>query len=101
MSNPDRYFTPIGSFLRKSSLDELPQLRSILNGNMSFVGLRLALFNQYDLIELRTRNGVHKLLTDLTDLTDWAQINRREELPIPQKVNLDIEYLQKELSGWT
>ncbi|MDO8773729.1 MAG: sugar transferase [Burkholderiaceae bacterium] len=92
LSNPDSYLTPIGSFLRKSSLDELPQLLSIFKGDMSFVGPRPALYNQHDLIELRTRNGVHKLLPGLTG---WAQINGRDELPIPQKVALDVEYLQK------
>ncbi len=92
LKNPDTYLTPIGSFLRKSSLDELPQLWSILIGDMSFVGPRPALFNQHDLIELRTRNGVHTLLPGLTG---WAQINGRDELPIPQKVALDIEYLHK------
>lgn len=92
LSEPDRYLTPIGSFLRKSSLDELPQLLSILKGDMSFVGPRPALYNQHDLIELRTRNGVHKLLPGLTG---WAQINGRDELPIPQKVALDVEYLRK------
>ncbi|MDO8450263.1 MAG: sugar transferase [Rhodoferax sp.] len=91
LSDPDRYLTPIGSFLRKSSLDELPQLWSIIKGDMSFVGPRPALFNQHDLIELRTSSGVHKLLPGLTG---WAQINGRDELPIPQKVALDIEYLQ-------
>jgi O-antigen biosynthesis protein WbqP len=92
LNNPDSHLTSIGSFLRKSSLDELPQLWSILSGDMSFVGPRPALFNQHDLIELRTRNGVHKLLPGLTG---WAQINGRDELPIPEKVALDIEYLQK------
>jgi O-antigen biosynthesis protein WbqP len=92
LSDPDRYLTPIGSFLRKSSLDELPQLISIIKGDMSFVGPRPALYNQQDLIELRTRHGVHKLLPGLTG---WAQINGRDELPIPQKVALDVEYLQK------
>ena len=92
LKNPDTYLTPIGSFLRKSSLDELPQLWSILIGDMSFVGPRPALFNQHDLIELRTRNVVHALLPGLTG---WAQINGRDELPIPQKVALDIEYLHK------
>jgi O-antigen biosynthesis protein WbqP len=92
LPNPDSFLTPVGSFLRKSSLDELPQLWSILNGDMSFVGPRPALFNQQDLIELRTRAGVHTLLPGLTG---WAQINGRDELPIPQKVALDIEYLQK------
>ncbi len=92
LKNPDSYLTPVGSFLRKSSLDELPQLWSILKGDMSFVGPRPALFNQQDLIELRTRNGVHALVPGLTG---WAQINGRDELPIPRKVALDIEYLQK------
>ena len=91
LSNPDHYLTPIGSFLRKSSLDELPQLWSIIRGDMSFVGPRPALFNQQDLIELRTIGGVHKLLPGLTG---WAQINGRDELPIPQKVALDVEYLR-------
>jgi len=84
--------TPIGSFLRKSSLDELPQLWSILKGDMSFVGPRPALFNQDDLIALRTEKGVHELLPGLTG---WAQVNGRDELPIPQKVQLDVEYLQR------
>ncbi len=92
LTNPDIYLTPVGSFLRKSSLDELPQLWSILNGNMSFVGPRPALFNQYDLIELRTQAGVHHLIPGLTG---WAQINGRDELPIPQKVAMDIEYLKR------
>lgn len=91
LSNPDAYLTPIGSFLRKSSLDELPQLWSILKGDMSFVGPRPALFNQKDLIELRTEFGVHVLVPGLTG---WAQVNGRDELPIPQKVKLDIVYLQ-------
>lgn len=92
LENPDSHLTPIGSFLRKTSLDELPQLLSIIKGDMSFVGPRPALFNQADLIELRTRSGVHKLLPGLTG---WAQINGRDELPIPQKVTLDIEYLNR------
>lgn len=96
LSNPDAYLTPIGSFLRKSSLDELPQLWSILKGDMSFVGPRPALFNQQDLIELRTKVGVHELLPGLTG---WAQINGRDELPIPQKVALDVEYLCRQ-SFW-
>lgn len=96
LNNPDAHLTPIGSFLRKSSLDELPQLWSILTGDMSFVGPRPALFNQSDLIELRTRYGVHKLLPGLTG---WAQINGRDELPIPDKVALDVEYL-KHQSVW-
>jgi O-antigen biosynthesis protein WbqP len=86
------YLTPIGSFLRKSSLDELPQLWSILAGDMSFVGPRPALFNQQDLIALRTEQGVHTLVPGLTG---WAQVNGRDELPIPQKVALDLEYLHR------
>lgn len=92
LQNTDQWLTPIGSFLRKTSLDELPQLWSILKGNMSFVGPRPALFNQYDLIALRTDAGVHELLPGLTG---WAQVNGRDELPIPDKVKLDIEYLQR------
>ena len=92
LSDPDSFLTPIGSFLRKSSLDELPQLWSILKGDMSFVGPRPALFNQHDLVALRTEAGVHALIPGLTG---WAQVNGRDELPIPQKVALDIEYLQK------
>lgn len=90
--NPEQWLTPIGSFLRKSSLDELPQLWSILKGDMSFVGPRPALFNQYDLIALRTEKGVHELLPGLTG---WAQVNGRDDLPITEKVQLDIEYLEK------
>lgn len=92
LANPKAHLTPIGSFLRKSSLDELPQLWSILVGDMSFVGPRPALFNQQDLIELRTQKGVHTLVPGLTG---WAQVNGRDELPIPQKVALDAEYLQQ------
>ena len=92
LSDPSVYLTPIGSFLRRSSLDELPQLWSILVGDMSFVGPRPALFNQQDLIDLRTRNGVHALVPGLTG---WAQVNGRDELPIPAKVQLDIHYLQR------
>jgi O-antigen biosynthesis protein WbqP len=91
LGDPRSHLTPIGSFLRRSSLDELPQLWSIVKGDMSFVGPRPALFNQHDLIELRTRSGVHFLVPGLTG---WAQINGRDELPIPQKVALDIEYLK-------
>ena len=87
------HLTPIGSFLRKSSLDELPQLWSILAGDMSFVGPRPALFNQQDLIALRTERGVHTLVPGLTG---WAQVNGRDELPIPQKVAFDAEYLQRQ-----
>ncbi len=92
LQNPEQWLTPIGSFLRKSSLDELPQLWSILIGDMSFVGPRPALFNQGDLIALRTEKGVHELVPGLTG---WAQVNGRDELPIPQKVALDAEYLQR------
>jgi O-antigen biosynthesis protein WbqP len=93
LANPAQFLTPIGSFLRKSSLDELPQLWSILKGNMSFVGPRPALFNQDDLIALRSEHGVDRLLPGLTG---WAQINGRDELPIPVKVKLDVEYLHKQ-----
>jgi O-antigen biosynthesis protein WbqP len=93
LADPNAYLTPIGSFLRRSSLDELPQLWSILVGDMSFVGPRPALFNQHDLIALRTQNGVDKLVPGLTG---WAQVNGRDELPIPEKVKLDIQYLQRQ-----
>lgn len=96
LNDPKIYLTPIGSFLRKSSLDELPQLWSILKGDMSFVGPRPALFNQDDLIALRIESGVDKLLPGLTG---WAQVNGRDELPIPQKVALDNEYMQR-MSLW-
>lgn len=96
LADPNSYLTPIGSFLRKSSLDELPQLWSIWAGEMSFVGPRPALFNQNDLIDLRTELGVHTLVPGLTG---WAQINGRDELPIPEKVALDVEYLQRQ-SVW-
>lgn len=92
LQNPEHWLTPIGSFLRKSSLDELPQLWSILKGDMSFVGPRPALFNQDDLIALRTKNRVHELVPGLTG---WAQVNGRDELSIPHKVALDAEYLQR------
>lgn len=92
LSNPETLLTPIGSFLRRSSLDELPQLWSILKGDMSFVGPRPALFNQEDLIAQRTAANVHTLTPGLTG---WAQINGRDEIPIPQKVALDAEYLQR------
>lgn len=97
LADPKAHLTPIGSFLRKSSLDELPQLWSILVGDMSFVGPRPALFNQHDLIELRTQRGVHELVPGLTG---WAQINGRDELPIPDKVKLDAEYLQRQSLGF-
>jgi len=92
LSNPDMYLTPIGKFLRKSSLDELPQLISILKGDMSFVGPRPALFNQDDLVALRTQKGIHVLTPGLTG---WAQINGRDELPIPVKVEFDGYYLKQ------
>lgn len=92
LADPASHLTPIGSFLRKSSLDELPQLWSILVGDMSFVGPRPALFNQQDLIDLRTQHGVDSLVPGLTG---WAQVNGRDELPIAQKVALDVEYLQR------
>lgn len=92
LTDPRAYLTPVGSFLRKSSLDELPQLWSILKGDMSFVGPRPALYNQDDLIALRTEAGVHELVPGLTG---WAQVNGRDELPIPQKVALDAEYLRR------
>lgn len=90
LNDPDRYLTPIGKFLRRTSLDELPQLYSILVGDMSVVGPRPALYNQDDLIELRIRQGVHQLTPGLTG---WAQINGRDELPIPVKVDFDAYYL--------
>jgi len=90
LANSKSVLTPVGNFLRKSSLDELPQLWSIFNGDMSFVGPRPALFNQDDLITLRTEKGVHTLVPGLTG---WAQINGRDQLSIPQKVDLDVEYL--------
>ena len=96
LTDPKAYLTPVGSFLRKSSLDELPQLWSILKGDMSFVGPRPALFNQHDLISLRTEYGVQELIPGLTG---WAQVNGRDELPIPEKVRLDVEYLQRQ-SVW-
>ena len=97
LSNPDAHMTRIGPFLRRSSLDELPQLWSILVGDMSIVGPRPALFNQEDLIALRTAAGVHTLVPGLTG---WAQINGRDELPIPQKVRLDEEYLRRQSPGF-
>jgi len=93
LDDPGAYLTPIGGFLRRSSLDELPQLWSILRGDMSLVGPRPALFNQQDLIELRTSAGVHDLLPGLTG---WAQVNGRDELDIPIKVKLDTEYQQQQ-----
>jgi O-antigen biosynthesis protein WbqP len=91
LNDPDIYLTPIGEFLRKSSLDELPQLWSVIKGDMSFVGPRPALFNQDDLIALRTAKGVHRLIPGVTG---WAQINGRDDLPIPVKVDFDVHYLK-------
>jgi O-antigen biosynthesis protein WbqP len=91
MKNPDIYLTPIGSFLRKFSLDELPQLYSVLKGDISFVGPRPALYNQDDLLELRKGKGIHKLIPGITG---WAQVNGRDELPIPIKVEFDEYYLK-------
>ena len=91
LKDPDTYLTSIGSFLRKTSLDELPQLWSVLNGDMSFVGPRPALFNQDDLVKLRTEKGVHRLVPGITG---WAQINGRDDLPIPIKVEYDVYYLE-------
>jgi len=93
MAEPQKFLAPIGGFLRKTSLDELPQLVSILKGDMSFVGPRPALFNQDDLIALRTAKGVHKVLPGLTG---WAQVNGRDELPIPAKVDFDEHYLKNQ-----
>ncbi|MEC5215760.1 O-antigen biosynthesis protein WbqP [Actimicrobium sp. GrIS 1.19] len=97
LDNPAQFLTPPGSLLRRTSLDELPQLWSILIGDMSFVGPRPALFNQDDLIALRTRHGIDALTPGLTG---WAQINGRDELPIPRKVALDVEYLQRRSLGF-
>ncbi len=97
LREPEIYLTRIGSLLRRSSLDELPQLWSILKGDMSFVGPRPALFNQDDLIALRTQCGVHQLVPGLTG---WAQVNGRDELPIPEKVALDQEYLERQSLGF-
>ena len=93
LSDPDVFLSPIGGFLRRTSLDELPQIWSILKGDMSFVGPRPALFNQDDLIALRTEYGVDKLVPGLTG---WAQVNGRDELPIPEKVALDVEYVKRQ-----
>lgn len=97
LADPTSHLTPIGGFLRKSSLDELPQLWSIFSGDMSFVGPRPALYNQDDLIALRTEQGVHTLTPGLTG---WAQVNGRDELPIPQKVALDSEYMRRQSLGF-
>jgi len=96
MTDPNTFLTPIGAILRRSSLDELPQLFSVLKGDMSFIGPRPALFNQDDLIALRTKKGVDRLIPGLTG---WAQVNGRDELPIPEKVELDVEYMERK-SFW-
>ena len=96
LDDPDLYLSPIGGFLRRTSLDELPQLFSVLKGDMSFVGPRPALFNQEDLITLRTNMGVDKLLPGITG---WAQVNGRDQLSIVDKVNLDVEYMSRQ-SFW-
>lgn len=97
MTDTRRFLTPVGSFLRKTSLDELPQLWSIIRGDMSFVGPRPALFNQDDLVELRTAKGIHNLAPGLTG---WAQVNGRDESPIPRKVELDVEYMKRKSFGF-
>lgn len=97
MADTDQFLTPVGSFLRRSSLDELPQLWSIILGDMSFVGPRPALFNQDDLIKLRNEKGLHNLMPGLTG---WAQINGRDELPISLKVKLDVEYMERQTLGF-
>ena len=96
LDDPDLYLSPIGGFLRRTSLDELPQLFSVLKGDMSFVGPRPALFNQEDLITLRTNMGIDKLLPGITG---WAQVNGRDQLSIVDKVNLDVEYMSRQ-SFW-
>jgi len=97
LADPDQWITPLGRFLRRTSLDELPQLWSVLKGDMSLVGPRPALFNQDDLVALRTEAGVDALRPGLTG---WAQINGRDELPIPEKVRLDREYLDRMSLGF-
>jgi O-antigen biosynthesis protein WbqP len=93
LPDPSRYLTPVGGLLRKTSLDELPQLFSVLSGQLTLVGPRPALFNQHDLVALRTQRGVHQLFPGLTG---WAQVNGRDELPIATKVAFDCEYLQRQ-----
>lgn len=91
LADPDQHYTKVGKFLRKFSLDEMPQILSVIKGDMSIVGPRPALFNQDDLIALRTRKGVHEIPPGITG---WAQVNGRDELPIPEKVDLDEYYLR-------
>jgi O-antigen biosynthesis protein WbqP len=93
MNDPNKYLSPIGGVLRRSSLDEIPQIFSVFKGDMSFVGPRPALYNQDDLIAMRTEKGVDKLIPGLTG---WAQVNGRDELPIPEKVALDVEYMERQ-----
>ena len=93
LSDPKQFLSPIGGFLRKSSLDEIPQLWCIVRGDMSVVGPRPALFNQHNLIEMRTSQGVHRVRPGLTG---WAQVNGRDELPLPEKVRLDVDYLERQ-----
>jgi O-antigen biosynthesis protein WbqP len=97
LTDPTQFLTPVGGFLRRSSLDELPQLWCILRGDMSVVGPRPALFNQHNLIALRTEHGVHRIRPGLTG---WAQVNGRDELPIPDKVRLDADYIQRQSTGF-
>lgn len=97
LTDPKQFLTPVGGFLRRSSLDELPQLWCILRGDMSVVGPRPALFNQHNLIALRTEHGVHRVRPGLTG---WAQVNGRDELPIPEKVRLDADYLRRQSTGF-
>ena len=97
LSDPENYVTPIGGFLRRTSLDELPQLFSILAGDLSFVGPRPALFNQDELVALRTARGIHLLVPGLTG---WAQVNGRDELPVPTKVDFDYEYMRRQSTGF-
>lgn len=97
LPDPESYLTPVGSFLRRTSLDEWPQLLSIIKGDLSFVGPRPALFNQDDLVALRTRRGVHLLVPGLTG---WAQVNGRDDLPIPLKVQFDHDYLERQSMGF-
>jgi O-antigen biosynthesis protein WbqP len=93
LKDPERYLTPVGRFLRKTSLDELPQLASVLKGHLSLVGPRPALFNQDDLVALRTQIGVHRMMPGITG---WAQVNGRDEMEIPEKVRYDAEYMQSQ-----
>ena len=97
LGDASAFLTPVGRVLRRSSLDELPQLLSVLRGEMSFVGPRPALFNQNDLIALRTASGVHRLAPGITG---WAQINGRDDLSIPDKVQLECEYLRRRSFWW-